>query len=441
VLLKHLDEKVAPVRLGGSGMRVWPALQGWRHTVIVEPDSGILRMTARGASPGEATLQKSIASRRPSLAYVLLASMVGALIWLRWGAIRKGIWIDLDVYIRGAAAVMHHQSLHGVDLQGQLFTYPPFAALFFVPLELLGNVDARWVLTSASIGCYVVVINVCARRLGMNRATATMVGFAGLTFEPFARTILLGQINLVLLALVVLDCLVVPARYRGMLIGIAAGIKLVPGAFILFLILKREWWAVGRAIAAFVVTVAVGAVFAPRDSWQFWSGGFIKLSRFGPDAVIRGDNQSLTGALMRLSHDLTPPAAITLLLSVGAMTLGLVAARRQIGAGNDVKGLVCIGFASLLASPVSWTHHWVWAVLALMVLVQDRRRVAAAGLGAVFVIGPMWFAPRGQFLELRHNWWQATACVSYVLVGLAFLTFLALNLRPGHRSGVDPGSA
>jgi alpha-1,2-mannosyltransferase len=371
---------------------------------------------------------------------MLLASVVGALIWLRWGGIRKGIWIDLDVYIRGAAAVMHHQSLQGVDLQGQLFTYPPFAAVIFVPLELFGNVGARWVLTTASIGCYVVVVVVCARRLGMNRATATMVGFVGLTFEPFARNILLGQINLVLLALVVIDCLVVPARYRGMLVGVAAGIKLVPGAFILFLILKREWGAVGRVIAAFAVTVAVGGVLAPRDSWQFWSGGLIRLSRFGPDAVIRGDNQSLTGALMRLSHDLSPPAAITLLLSLGAMTLGLVAAKRQIGAGNDVNGLVCIGFASLLASPVSWTHHWVWAVLALMVLVQDRRPAAAAVLGAVFVIGPMWFAPRGQFLELRHNWWQATACVSYVLVGLVFLIFFALKLPTSHRTRVRPGS-
>ena len=178
-----------------------------------------------------------------------------------------------------------------------------------------------------------------------------------------------------------------------MLIGIAAGIKLVPGAFILFLVLKREWGAALRCVAAFAVTVGLGAVFAPRDSWQFWSGGFINLSRFGADAVIRGDNQSLTGAFMRLSRDLSPPPILILLLSCGAMALGLVAAKRQIDSGNDVAGLVCIAFASLLASPISWTHHWVWAVIALLVLVQSRRRVAAALLGAVFVIGPMWFAP------------------------------------------------
>jgi len=355
--------------------------------------------------------------------------VVAVLLWLRWGGIRKGIWIDLDVYIRGAAAVMRHEPLYGVSVQGQPFTYPPLAAVLFVPLELLGNVNARALLTAASIACFVIVVVVCARRLRMTLASAGLVGLAGLALEPFARNILLGQINLVLVALVVVDVLVVPARYRGLLIGLATGVKLVPGAFVLFLVIKREWGAALRSFAAFAVTVGLGAVFAPRDSWEFWSGGFINLSRFGTDAVIRGDNQSLTGAFMRLSRDLSPPAIITLLLSVSVLALGLLAAKRQIESGNDVGGLVCIAFASLLASPVSWTHHWVWVVIALLVLVQGRRLGAAALLGLIFVMGPMWFAPRGQLIELQHNWWQATACVSYAVIGLTLLVFLA-TVRP-----------
>ena len=143
--------------------------------------------------------------------------------------------------------------------------------------------------------------------------------------------------------------------------------------------------------------------------------------------MIRGDNQSLAGAAMRLSHDVSPPAIITLFLSVGVMALGLVAAKRQVDAGNDVSGLVCIAFASLLASPISWTHHWVWIVPALLVLAQAGHRIAAGLVGAIFVIGPMWFTPRGQLLELNHNWWQAAAGVSYVLVGLIFLLVFAVR--------------
>jgi alpha-1,2-mannosyltransferase len=358
-----------------------------------------------------------------------LVSLVCALIWLRWGGIRKGIWVDLDVYIRGAAAMVRHEQLYSVSVHGLPFTYPPFAAFLYVPLEMLGVVGARWVLTLASLGCYVVVIVVCARRLRMNLAVAGLVGLVGLTFEPFVRTILLGQINLVLLALVVVDCLVVPVRYRGMLIGLAMGIKILPGAFILFLILKRQWAAVARAVGAFALTVGVGAVFAPHDSWLFWRGGFVNMSHWGTEAIIGGDNQSLSAVYMRLSHDISPPSILMLLLFTGALTLGVVAAKRQIDSGNDVNGLVCIGFASLLASPISWTHHWVWAVLALLVLVQSRRRAAAAAIAAVFVIAPMWFAPRGDFLELQHNWWQAAACVSYVAIGLTYLIFFAAR-RP-----------
>ena len=372
-------------------------------------------------------LQQLTSSRRPQLAYVILASVVAVLLWTRWGGITKGIWIDLDVYIRGAAAVLRHEPLYGVSVQGQPFTYTPFAALFFVPLELLGNVIARWVLTTASIGCYLLVVVVCARRLRMTLASAGLVGLAGLAFDPFARNILLGQINLVLVALVVVDLFVIPVRYRGILIGLATGIKLVPGAFILFLVLKREWTAALRSLAAFALTIGLGAVLAPHDSWQYWSGGFINLSRFGAGAVIRGDNQSLAGAFMRLSRDLAPPTILTLLLSASVMALGLVAAKRQIDSGNDVTGLVCIAVGSLLASPISWTHHWVWVVPLLLLTVSRRWWITSLGVGTVFFIGPMWAIPIGHFRELDQNWWQEILGDAYVLVGLSFLIVFALR--------------
>jgi alpha-1,2-mannosyltransferase len=389
---------------------------------------------------GDGTLQPPIASRRPSLGYVTLASVVVAVLWTRWGGTGKGIWVDLDVYIRGAEALLHHEQLYSVSVHGLPFTYSPFAALLFVPFQLLGNIDARWVLTAASIGSYVLVVIVCARRLRMNLAYAAIIGMAGLTFEPLFRNILLGQINLLLLALIVVDCFLIPARYRGILIGIAAGIKVLPGAFILYLLLKREWGAALRCAASFAASVAIGAMLAPRDSWLFWSGGFMKLSRFGAAAVIGGDNQSLNGEFMRLSHDLTPSPILTLVLILGIMTLGLVAAKHQIKSGNDVAGLVCIAFASLLASPISWTHHWVWVVPLVLVTVSKRWWIMSWTVGIVFLIGPMWHVPQGHYAELNHYWWQAILCASYILVGTGILVrFLLIAQRetPIAGGGVD----
>jgi alpha-1,2-mannosyltransferase len=386
---------------------------------------------------GDGTLQSPILSKRPPLSYVIVASLVAAVVWLRWGGIRKGIWVDLDVYVRGAAAVMRHEQLYSVSVHGLPFTYSPFAALLFVPFQMLGNVDARWVLSAASIGSYVLVVVVCARRLRMNPASAAMVGLAGLAFEPFFRNILLGQINLLLLALIVVDCLVVPVRYRGMLIGIATGIKLLPGAFILFLLLKREWGAALRSVGAFAVTIGLGALIAPRDSWQFWSGGFMNLSRFGAQALVGGDNQSLNGALMRLSHDASPSPILTLVMSASVMTLGVIASKRQIDMGDHVAGLVCIAFASLLASPISWTHHWVWIVPLLLVTVSRRWWITSWAVGSVFLIGPMWHVPRGHFVELNQDWWQAILCASYILVGIGILVRLLLSDR--HQTPVATG--
>ena len=138
---------------------------------------------------------------------------------------------------------MRHEPLYAVSVQGQPFTYPPFAALLFVPLQLLGTMGARWILTVASIGGYLLLIVVCARRLRMSPATAGLVGIEGLTFEPFARSIYSGRSTSCWPPSLSWTVSGIPARYRGMLIGLAAGIKLVPGAFIVFLALKREWGA------------------------------------------------------------------------------------------------------------------------------------------------------------------------------------------------------
>ena len=92
----------------------------------------------------------------------------------------------------------------------------------------------------------------------------------------------------------------------------------------------------------------------------------------------------------------------------------------------------------MLASSILWTHQRVWAVLAMLVLVQGRRRVAAAVLGAVFLIGPMWFTPRGHLVELKDNWWQAAACASYVVIGLAYLIFFAASRQRSETHGRPP---
>ena len=348
------------------------------------------------------------------------ALAVVCLYWIRWSGFNGGSWVDLAVYIRGGNAMMAGAALYASRPGVLPFTYSPFAAVAFAPLALLSSAGARWALTICSLVSYLVVVGVCGRRLRLPWRQVALLAVAGMALEPFVRTILLGQVNLCLMVAVVVDCLVINSTRRGWLVGLAAGIKIVPGVFVLYFLLQRDWRSALRAAGGFLVTVAVGAVVAARDSLSYWSGGLLGISRWGPVAVLDGKNQSLIGELARISHNPSPLLVTSLVLCASGLALGIAAAHRQLRVGDDVAALTAIALGGLLASPLSWTHHWVWAVPAVMVLVARRQWVSAWLLGVVFALGTargVTLLPAQESLTLL----QQVACVTYVAAGSALL--------------------
>jgi hypothetical protein len=71
-----------------------------------------------------------------------------------------------------------------------------------------------------------------------------------------------------------------------------------------------------------------------------------------------------------------------------------LARRRSRGAGSSQPALT--GTTGLLVSPISWTHHWVWILPALVVLLRGgtRSRIAAGCGYVLFVLAPMWWTPQ-----------------------------------------------
>lgn len=359
----------------------------------------------------------------PALAF----AAVGMLLWLQWNGVRKGIWVDSDVYVMGARAVMHHTDLYATVSQVDLrFTYPPFAATLFVPLALLPVEVARVLLTLASLASYVGAIYLVGRRLELAPWKIAWLALAGLSLEPLLRTLLLGQVNLFLLLLVVVDALVVPPKYRGYLIGVAAGIKITPAVFLFYFLVRREWAAALRVSASFAATVAVGWLVAPRDSWDFWSGGVFGLGRFGDDAPLGTDNQSLMAVVLRMLRIPSMPMWGQLLLALAGIALGVCAAvrtqRTASGPAAQVAALVWIAIGGLLASPVSWSHHWVWIVPAIGVLIAQRRFVSASVVTAAFWFPTIWITyTEVDFGELQFPLWRQLASTVYAVVGVVLL--------------------
>ena len=165
--------------------------------------------------------------RRPPLGVVALAMLIGVVLWMRWSTTAGGQWVDLDVYTRAGASILRRESLYDVSVKDLPFTYPPFAAALFTPLSLIPVEISRWLFTAGSLACYMAIVFIGIRSARIGWLVGGVVGAAGLGLEPFFLNISLGQINLYLILIVTLDCLVVPVRYRGWLVGLAAGIKIV----------------------------------------------------------------------------------------------------------------------------------------------------------------------------------------------------------------------
>jgi alpha-1,2-mannosyltransferase len=371
--------------------------------------------------------------------------------------------IDTAVYRDGGIAVWHQPAmLYALDFgPARLpFIYAPFAALVFAAGS--GASFATWQagLAVLAIGLLPVVaylsLGLAGRPAGLARAAAAFaIAAVGLWLEPVAMTLLFGQINLVLLALVVGD-LALPDRFtgKGIGIGLAAGIKLTPLIFIPYLLFTRRVKAAAVSALTFAVTVGLGFALLPHASAVFWGGQF-----FGPSKHFHLDNQSLNGVILRLSHAGPHAHAYWLVAAVAVGIAGLGVAVLASRRGHELLGLVACAATGLLVSPVSWSHHYVYVVPALVLAAYGPRRLGYRILGVALVVGLFgwWPVPignqvlprgllllapnRGNYGTVEFTWRGLDLIIGnyYVLTLLAFISAtasaLVLNRRLSRVSG------
>jgi alpha-1,2-mannosyltransferase len=397
---------------------------------------------------------------------------------------------DLVVYRNGGLIVRRvtpayngHLASPLYDWTGQngvQFTYPPFAAVIFAVASVLSWTAMRWAMTVASLAALGLALWLVFGALGYASrprvrlgATFGVTALALLT-EPVQETLGLGQVNLLLMLLVVADLLTpaaLPGRTRwwhGIGIGIAAGVKLTPLIFIPYLLLVRRYRQAATAAATFVLTVALGYVIVPTDSSTYWWHRlFLNANRI----VFLGTrgNQSLRGVLTRLAGSVTSGATPWIVAAILVVLAGLAAAAVLYRAGHPVAGMLSCALTGLLISPLTWDHHWVWVApgIALLAHLGARARGAvragwwAAGGALVLVFGAwpqfwdlsqsgltpaglFWYGPATYFARGDEPWYhefhwhglQLLAGNLFVLAGLAALAALCVAaVRARHRLG------
>src|SRR3984885_71503 len=217
-----------------------------------------------------------------------------------WKQIDTAVYRDGGIAARNKPAMLYALGLGPAKLP---FIYAPFAALLFAAGSDAAFVTWQVGLAVLTIGLLPVVaylsLGLAGRPARLARAAAAFaIAAVGLWLEPVAMTLFYGQINLVLLALVVGD-LALPDRVKGkgVGIGLAAGIKLTPLIFIPYLLFTRRVKAAAVSALTFAVTVGLGFAVLPHASAVFWGGQF-----FGPSKHFHLDNQSLNGVILRLTH-------------------------------------------------------------------------------------------------------------------------------------------
>ncbi|MEU6197865.1 glycosyltransferase 87 family protein [Streptomyces sp. NPDC047061] len=347
---------------------------------------------------------------------------------------------DLLVYRAEGEAVVHGGDLYGFTVTEWRLpaTYPPFAAVLFVPTTWIPVPALKVAFLAGNALLLARLVALSARLAGRTAPLPLLCAAAGLALwvEPVFQTLLFGQVNLAIACLVLWDLTRPPgARAKGLALGIAAGVKLTPAIFIAYLFLTARRKEAATATASFAGTALFGALLLPSATVDFWTRRVFETGRIGKAWIV--DNQSLQGLVARVAGTETPGPAwalpATALVATGLWLATRARAHRS--PGSDRWGILLTAFTALLVCPISWSHHWVWCVPLLAVLLAEGRMLLAAGTALVFTARTLWLVPHQGDRDLHLPWWQQPLASPYPLLGLALLAGAAAVLR---RRGAAP---
>ncbi|WP_324194541.1 glycosyltransferase 87 family protein [Nocardia blacklockiae] len=365
-------------------------------------------------------------SRAPGLSHlrptaiVLALTAVAAVVfifttvdpWLPKAGMLDG-GLDAHIYRDGAWKILHGHSLYSEETYfGLLYTYTPFSTLAFIPIALFpwGWVTNTWMVLNLGVlfGCVLLSWRLLGYRIDKRLAAISALLSLTLVFiEPVRTTLYYGQINLMLMALVLWDFSRGDrSRLRGLGVGVAAGIKLVPLYFVVQFAAMRQWRSALTAAGVFVGTIVLSGLVLPGDSKQYWTSTFFQSNRIGEDA--HPANQSLRGAIAHLTGQHSAPMWLWILVAGGVAALSLVVTAGLYRHGERLLTVTLAGMTACAVSPFAWGHHWVWFV-PLLVYLAHRAQTR-----------PIWWIPAVAVL-LAIGAWPYHYSDSWVSVGVFLL--------------------
>ena len=401
------------------------------------------RIDTTSAAPA-APITRRLANLLDTAGPVLLVISIAARLGWTYLAPHGANFVDLHVYLGGAATLDHPGTLYSYVYSEQTsdfplpFTYPPFAAVVFYPLHWLpfGLVAFGWQV--AMMAALYGVVRISQRFIGVPAGSGHRVAMAWtaitIWIEPLRNNFDYGQINVFVTLAVLWAAYTTRWWLSGLLIGVASGIKLTPAIAGVYLVGVRRFGAAVFSAVVFLATIGVSALVVGDDTRYYFTKLLGDAHRVGP--IATSINQSWRGGLSRiLGYDagFGPPVLIGIALTAVLAIL----AWRALDASDRLGKLLVVELFGLLLSPISWTHHWVWLVPLMIWLIygplRERRDARIVGWGwlGLTVIGVPWLLLFAQptIWQISRPWYLAWAGLIYIVAALVTLAVIAASAR------------
>ncbi|WP_143336704.1 glycosyltransferase family 87 protein [Corynebacterium pacaense] len=376
--------------------------------------------------------------------------------------IEKFDWrTDSTIYLLAGRALVKGEELYAAPFDiGDLslpFIYPPIGAVLFAPFgyfeffteELAGNIIVA--LSSLMLlACLFLVSNSVLR--GRDRLLAFTIAAIAWPIALFAEPVWLnadlGQINILIMTLVVMDLLPVRRRLpRGVLIGLAAAIKLSPLAMLLFFLVRKDFRGMFTALGSALVFTGIGALVSWRQTREFFTTTVFNLGADGDSGVstVFQSNSSLQAMIYRwwpsqsAAEASAWPSVLWIVLSVVSIIAVAVLMHHLLARGLTAEAVMANAVLMLMISPISWSHHWVWLPLwALILLLRymlhpGRPRILLySGLGLsvlLLMLPPKWWFGRDGVDVFNLTPGEKFLISDYLWAAIALLIATAVSLR------------
>lgn len=399
-----------------------------------------MQIDTTSAAPAAAPTARRRAISLTAVGPVLLVLSVAARLAWTYLVPNGANFVDLHVYIGGAAGIDHPGTLYSYVYADQTpdfplpFTYPPFAAVIFYPLHLLpfGLVAFCW--TIGTMAALYGVVRISQRLLGVAAGEGHRVAMlwtaVAIWLEPLRSTFDYGQINVLLVLATLWAVYTTRWWLSGLLVGMAAGVKLTPAIAGLYFVGARRWAAAVFSAVVFLATVGISALVVGDETRYYFTDLIFKTDRVGP--ICTTFNQSWRGGICRIfGHD----SGYGPLVLTGIAVTAVLAILAWRALGNDRLGrLLVVELFGLLLSPISWTHHWVWLVPLMIWLLHGplAERLGARVLGwgwlVLTVIGVPWLLSFAQptIWQNGRAWYLAWGGLVYIVGTLATLAWISV---------------